>query len=223
MRAIELSFLFAVLCMLYKASFLCFLLLNKSYKVAIKKGKNKEARRMKKEKVVGEKIKSAVEFLGKVKEVETLVKSVDELAKAIGKKIQNDDTLGSLQDKNGSLLAGVHSVVSSIKTKLEALEQTVGVSDELKKKVSTVKTESKSFLDKLKEGNAELGIEGATDENAKKAIDRIGKNDGDKGVVELLRLNKVVDELVISIKAEVDKAVKELTSSVKSEPVQSSN
>ncbi|WP_041177905.1 Vsp/OspC family lipoprotein [Borrelia duttonii] len=178
---------------------------------------------MKKEKVVGEKIKSAVEFLGKVKEVETLVKSVDELAKAIGKKIQNDDTLGSLQDKNGSLLAGVHSVVSSIKTKLEALEQTVGVSDELKKKVSTVKTESKSFLDKLKEGNAELGIEGATDENAKKAIDRIGKNDGDKGVVELLRLNKVVDELVISIKAEVDKAVKELTSSVKSEPVQSSN
>ncbi len=36
--------------MLYKASFICFLLLNKSYKVAIKKGKNKEAKRMKIEK-----------------------------------------------------------------------------------------------------------------------------------------------------------------------------
>ncbi|AHH07081.1 hypothetical protein BCD_1015 (plasmid) [Borrelia crocidurae DOU] len=40
------------MCMLYKASFICFLLLNESYKVAIKKGKNKEARRMKKEKKV---------------------------------------------------------------------------------------------------------------------------------------------------------------------------
>ncbi|AHH06975.1 Variable outer membrane protein (plasmid) [Borrelia crocidurae DOU] len=41
-------------------------------------------------KVIGDKIKSAVEFVEKVKEVETLVKSVDELAKAIKKKIQAD-------------------------------------------------------------------------------------------------------------------------------------
>ncbi|WAZ85695.1 Vsp/OspC family lipoprotein [Borrelia miyamotoi] len=43
---------------------------------------------------VSKKIKDAVSFAEGVKEVHTLVKSVDELAKAIGKKIKSDGGLG---------------------------------------------------------------------------------------------------------------------------------
>ncbi|AHH07779.1 Variable outer membrane protein, partial (plasmid) [Borrelia crocidurae DOU] len=109
-------------------------------------------------KVIGEKIKDAVEFAEKVKEVHTLVKSVDELAKAIGKKIHNDGSLTTESGKNGSLLAGAHSVILAIKTKLEALEQkAIDQFAAMKAQVTTAKTASTDLLNKFKDKNAELG------------------------------------------------------------------
>ncbi|WP_331279440.1 Vsp/OspC family lipoprotein [Borrelia duttonii] len=63
-------------------------------------------------KVVSNKIRYAVEFAESVKEVHTLVKSVDELAKAIGKKV-GAVGLGDIVDHNRSLIAGAYSVIDS--------------------------------------------------------------------------------------------------------------
>ncbi|WP_349643007.1 Vsp/OspC family lipoprotein [Borrelia venezuelensis] len=85
----------------------------------------------------------------------------------------------------------------------------------MKAKITNVKGEGTGLLNKLKGGHAELGIEGATDENAQKAIDRNGKPDGDKGVAELKKLNTAIDELLTSAEAAVTSAIKELTTSAK--------
>ncbi|WP_235048111.1 Vsp/OspC family lipoprotein [Borrelia persica] len=161
--------------------------------------------------VISEKIKSAVAFVESVKEVHVLVKSVDELAKAIGKKIKDDGTLDTLNNKNGSLLAGAFQVILTVETKLKELEKKTGLFDELKAKITNVKGEVTGLVNKLKGGHAELGIEGATDENAKKAIDRVGKADGDKGVAELIKLNTAIDELLKAANKEVESAIIELT------------
>ncbi|WP_349643006.1 Vsp/OspC family lipoprotein [Borrelia venezuelensis] len=68
-------------------------------------------------------ITDSVAFAKDVKEIHTLVKSIDELAKAIGKKIKNDGTLDAMAGKNGSLLAGVFQVILTVETKLEQLEK----------------------------------------------------------------------------------------------------
>ncbi|ETZ17111.1 Variable outer membrane protein [Borrelia duttonii CR2A] len=69
--------------------------------------------------------------MGKVKEVHTLVKSVDELAKAIGKKIENDDDgFDDEADKNGSLIAGVFSIVRAVGDGLSKLD-TSNISEKL--------------------------------------------------------------------------------------------
>ncbi|AFI32066.1 Vsp/OspC family lipoprotein [Borrelia crocidurae] len=65
-------------------------------------------------KVVSKKIRDAVEFIIGIEEVQTLINSVDELAKAIGKKIKNDGTLeaeSANADKNSQLVAGAFSVI----------------------------------------------------------------------------------------------------------------
>ncbi|WP_349643004.1 Vsp/OspC family lipoprotein [Borrelia venezuelensis] len=160
-------------------------------------------------------ITDSVAFAKDVKEIHTLVKSIDELAKAIGKKIKNDGTLDAMAGKNGSLLAGVFQVILTVETKLEQLEKKKELSDDLKAKITNVKGEGTGLLNKLKGGHAELGIEGATDENAQKAIDRNGKPDGDKGVAELKKLNTAIDELLTSAEAAVTSAIKELTTSAK--------
>ncbi|AHH07847.1 Variable outer membrane protein (plasmid) [Borrelia crocidurae DOU] len=148
-------------------------------------------------KVVSKKIKDAVEFAEKVKEIHTLVKSVDELAKAIGKKIKDSAAELAVQaDKNASILAGAFNVVLHVNTKLAQLEKKEGISEELKAKVVSTTTASTAFLNKLKEKNADLGKDGVTDDDAKKAIDRIGTKDGDKGVAELIALNAAIDELL---------------------------
>ncbi|AHH13401.1 Variable outer membrane protein (plasmid) [Borrelia hermsii YBT] len=95
---------------------------------------------------ITENITEAVTFAKSVKEVHTLVKSIDKLAKGIGKKIKNDGTLENETDKNGSLLAGVHSVISAVKTKVEALETTSGISNELKTKITDVKSKAEALL-----------------------------------------------------------------------------
>ncbi|WP_051480283.1 Vsp/OspC family lipoprotein [Borrelia crocidurae] len=160
-------------------------------------------------KVIGEKIKSAVEFAGKVKEVETLVKSVGELAKAIGKKIKNGGGLDDNAGQNGSLLAGVHSLISAINTKLVMLEKTDGISAELKLKITAVKTDNTAFINKLESAHSDLGKTDATDAHAKSAID-ITDNTKDKGATELAKLNVIIDELLKASNKIVSDAVSEL-------------
>ncbi|ANF34550.1 Variable small protein 1 (plasmid) [Borrelia turicatae] len=164
---------------------------------------------------VSKNITNAVDFAKSVKEVHTLVKSIDELAKAIGKKIQNQDTLGTMAGKNGSLLAGVFQVILTVETKLTELEKKKGLSDALKAKITNVKGEGTGLVNKLKGGHAELGIEGATDENAKKAIDRVNEANGDKGAEELGKLNTAIDELLKAAESAVATAITELTTPAK--------
>nr|WP_040131982.1 Vsp/OspC family lipoprotein [Borrelia crocidurae] len=163
-------------------------------------------------KVVGEKIKSAVEFLGKVKEVHVLVKSVDELAKAIGKKIKDSDQeLDALDGKNGSLMAGVFQIILTVKGGLTKLEtDSSSVTENIKTKITDAKTKSVNFLKKLQEKNTYLGKEGVSNADAEKAIDYVKQKDGDKGAKELGELNKAVDELLVSSNKIVSDAIAEL-------------
>ncbi|WP_235048023.1 Vsp/OspC family lipoprotein [Borrelia hispanica] len=168
-------------------------------------------------KVVGEKIKSAVEFAGKVKEVHTLVKSIDDIAKGIKKKIGAN---GLKDDANGAnhhtpLLAGVFSVATTIEKKLGELQVTESLKGFLKgldEKVKDVDTKAKAFTSKLKNQHATLGAAdgAATDVNAKNAID---KNDatGGKGKEELVALNTAIDTLLIDSKAILNVVIAELT------------
>ncbi|WAZ72818.1 Vsp/OspC family lipoprotein (plasmid) [Borrelia miyamotoi] len=52
---------------------------------------------------ISKKIKEAFEFAEGVKDVHTFVKSVDNLAKAIGMKIQNGDILATDNNHNGGV------------------------------------------------------------------------------------------------------------------------
>ncbi|BDU63444.1 outer surface protein C (plasmid) [Candidatus Borrelia fainii] len=154
-------------------------------------------------------IENAVAFAASVKEVRILVKSVDELAKAIGKKIKDADTLDTDNaDHNGSLLAGAFQIISTVKTKLGDLEQTVGLPNELKQKITDSKTKTDTFLGKLKTNHSDLGKEGATDEHAKKAI---GQKDGDKGAKELDELHTAIGVLVEAANDAVTSAITALT------------
>nr|WP_281506165.1 Vsp/OspC family lipoprotein [Borrelia nietonii] len=67
-------------------------------------------------------MKDAVAFAKDVKEVHALVKSIDELAKAIGKKIQqNSDQFCADGAHNGSLITGVFQVILTVEIKLKSL------------------------------------------------------------------------------------------------------
>ncbi|WP_434757276.1 Vsp/OspC family lipoprotein (plasmid) [Borrelia puertoricensis] len=160
-------------------------------------------------------IKDSVAFARSVTEVHSLVKSIDELAKAIGKKIQDQDTLADDANHNGGIIAGSFQIISTVKSKLGILSKTNELSDELRQKVNTAEQSSKKFLDKLKEKKDDLGKDAASDEDAKKAIDRVNKADGDKGVAELIALNTAIDALLTAANAAVESAINELTTSVK--------
>ncbi|QFP42481.1 hypothetical protein F9Y90_05080 (plasmid) [Borrelia miyamotoi] len=165
-------------------------------------------------KTVSKKIKDSVEFAASVKEIEILVKSVDELAKAIGKKIKNNGGLDTEAGQNGSLIAGVHSVVSSVKAKVGALETKSGISNELKTKVTEVKSKAEAFLNKLKDGHAELGKKDASDDDTKKAIKK-DNSDKTKGAEELGKLNTAIDELLKAANGAVTAAIADLTTPAK--------
>ncbi|AHH13078.1 Variable outer membrane protein (plasmid) [Borrelia hermsii YBT] len=172
---------------------------------------------------ISAKIKEASAFAASVKEVHTLVKSIDELAKAIGKKIKNDGTLENEAGKNGSLIAGVHSVISAVKTKVGVLETTSGISNELKTKITEVKNKAEIFLGKLKEKSADLGKNEVGDEDAKKAIDRTSQPNGDKGAKELGDLNTAIDGLVTVANNAANAVITELTTPVKAEKPSQNN
>ncbi|WP_276326103.1 variable large family protein [Borrelia hermsii] len=111
-------------------------------------------------------------FATGVKEIATLVKSIDALAKAIGKKTQQESdqlSTDNAKNHNGLLITGVFQVILTVSTKLEALEREVAkISGDLKAKVTATKTESKTFLEKPKSKSDTLGKEGATDGNCAK-------------------------------------------------------
>ncbi|AHH11336.1 hypothetical protein bcCo53_001542 (plasmid) [Borrelia coriaceae] len=163
---------------------------------------------------VGKKIKEAISFAEGVKEVHALVKSIDELAKGIGKKIQNNDnTLGDDTDKNTSLMAGVYSIGLDIVKKAKALKNLESIKDrDLEQKVDGVISASGEFVGKLRGQYTNLGASsgGTTDANAKNAID---KNDrtGGKGKEELVKLNAAIDELLKVINGLVETSINGLT------------
>nr|ALU64345.1 Vsp4 [Borrelia miyamotoi] len=167
---------------------------------------------------VSKKIKDAVEFAASVKEVETLVKSVDELVKAIGKKIKNDDEgFDTEANKNGSLLAGILQLMFAVGTKLEVLEKTAEISNELNGKVTASKSENTALITRLKGGDDSLGKSYASDTDTKNAIDK-NDNTGGKGRKEIVKLNTAVDALLKSAQDAVLAAVAKLTISTKADP-----
>ncbi|WP_434757293.1 Vsp/OspC family lipoprotein (plasmid) [Borrelia puertoricensis] len=160
-------------------------------------------------------IKDSVAFANDVKDVHSLVKSIDTLAKAIGKKVQNQDTLGTEANHNGSLLAGAFSVATTIEVKVGELKIAESLKG-LNEKVKDVGDKAQAFTAKLKSQHATLGAaNGATtDEHAKEAIDR---NNGSKtkGAEELIALNTAIDALLKAANDAVTAAINELTTPAK--------
>nr|AIK19246.1 OspC [Borreliella afzelii] len=160
---------------------------------------------------ISKKITDSNAFVLAVKEVETLVSSINELAtQAIGKKIDQNG-LAAEADKNGSLLAGAYAISTLIKQKLDGLKGLEG----LNKEIAEAKKCSEEFTNKLKSGHADLGKD-ATDENAKKAILKTHATK-DKGAEELEKLFKSVESLAKAAKESLTNSVKELTNPVVAE------
>ncbi|ACH93801.1 Vsp/OspC family lipoprotein [Borrelia duttonii] len=159
---------------------------------------------------VSKKIRDAVEFAGSVKEVETLVKSIDALAKAIGKKIQAAGATAANANQNDSLVVGAYNIISDAKAKLEVLEAKAGKFSGIKEKVASAKSSSKSLLDKWAESHGDLGKGGAEDSAVKKAMDKSDATGG-KGKKELEDLNKEIVSLIIDVTNVVEDEIKKLT------------
>ncbi|WNZ73037.1 outer surface protein OspC [Borreliella garinii] len=164
--------------------------------------------------VISKKITDSNAVVLAVKEVEALISSIDELAKAIGKKIQQNG-LEADANHNTSLLAGAHEISSLITKKLEELSKNSG---ELKGEVEKAKNRSVAFTSKLKSSNAQLGVAdgNATDDEAKKAILKTN-TPNDKGAKELKELFESVESLAKAAQAALTNSVQELTNPVVAE------
>ncbi|WKC78405.1 Vsp/OspC family lipoprotein (plasmid) [Borreliella turdi] len=163
---------------------------------------------------VSKKITDSGAFVLAVKEVETLISSIDEIAnKAIGKKIVDNNSLGDDAGKNGSLLAGAYAISTLITKKLDNLIKDSG---ELKAEVGKAKECSEKFTKKLKENHTDLGKYDATDDNAKRAILKT-HSDKNKGATELEELFKSVESLSKAAQEVLTNSVGELTNPVVSE------
>nr|pir outer surface protein C precursor - Borrelia sp [Borrelia sp.]BAA08379.1 outer surface protein C [Borreliella garinii] len=163
---------------------------------------------------ISKKITDSNAFVLAVKEVEALISSIDELAKAIGKKIDQQSGLTNEQNYNNSLLAGAYAISSLITQKLSALKD----SGELKTEIEKAKNASAAFTNKLKASHAQLGAAngGATDNDAKEAILKSNPTK-DKGVTELEELFKSVEGLAKAAKEASANSVKALTSPIVAE------
>ncbi|QFI15053.1 Vsp/OspC family lipoprotein (plasmid) [Borrelia sp. CA_690] len=142
-----------------------------------------------------------------VQEVEALLSSIDELAKAIGKKLDQNG-LDTEDDHNGSLLAGAYTISALITQKLNGLKN-----EELKEKIAKAKDCSEQFTNKLKGSHAQLGMENASNDDAKKAIVKTN-TPNDKGAKELKELSESVGTLAKAAHETLTNAIKELTSPV---------
>ncbi|UPA19292.1 Vsp/OspC family lipoprotein [Borrelia puertoricensis] len=160
-------------------------------------------------------ITDTVAFAKGVKDVHSLVKSIDELAKAIGKKVEAaGGATGTVSNKNASLVAGAYNVIVAVETKLGELEKKVGLSSDLKGKVTAATAAGTKFLTALKGATNEIGQDETIDENAKKAIKK-DNDDKTKGAEELLALNTAIDALLTAADAVVTSAINELTTPAK--------
>ncbi|WP_434757303.1 Vsp/OspC family lipoprotein (plasmid) [Borrelia puertoricensis] len=159
---------------------------------------------------ISEKITKAVAFHNGVKEVHTLVKSIDELAKAIGKKIKNDG-IDANAGKNSSLVVGAYNVILDAENKLKELKKVADRFVGMKEKIEDVKNKSTTFLSKLKNQHANIGIADVTDANAEEAIDYQKKPNGTNGAKELGDLNKTIEELLKDANKVVEDTIKGLT------------
>ncbi|WP_151073920.1 Vsp/OspC family lipoprotein [Borreliella turdi] len=163
---------------------------------------------------VSKKITDSSAFVLAVKEVEALLSSIDEIAKeAIGKKIDNNNTLGVLSNENGSLLAGAYAISTLITKKLDSLIKDSG---ELKAEVEKAKECSEKFTKKLKENHAAFSKHDVTDDDAKKAILKTDSTK-DKGAAQLEELFKSVESLSKAAQEALTNSVGELTSPVVAE------
>ncbi|WP_210372642.1 Vsp/OspC family lipoprotein, partial [Borreliella garinii] len=164
---------------------------------------------------ISKKITDSNAFVLAVKEVEALISSVDELAKAIGKKIDNNTGLSANQNPNTSLLAGAYTISTLITEKLSKLKNLEG----LKAEIAEAKKCSEDFTKKLKDNHADLGVAGngaSTDENAQKAILKTNAI-VDKGAKELKELFESVEKLSKAAQEALANSVQELTSPVVAE------
>lgn len=164
--------------------------------------------------VISKKITDSNAFVLAVKEVEALLSSIDELAKAIGQKIDANGIVADTVNHNTSLLAGAYSVSNLITQKLSALKD----SGELKAEIEEAKNRSVAFTNKLKSSNGDLGVAdgNATNDHAKAAILK-GNAPKDKGVDELEKLSEAVKSLLKAAQTAVANSVQELTSPVVAE------
>ncbi|ASJ27795.1 Vsp/OspC family lipoprotein [Borrelia turicatae] len=169
-------------------------------------------------------ITDSVAFATSVKEVHTLVMSIDELAKAIGKKIKNDGSLeaeSTNADKNSQLVAGAFSVILEMSKLVKALKEKTGYGS-VKKQVDDIETKILALVEKIKK-DGDLCKDGVSENHAKESIDKTNKPDGTKGAKELGELNIAIDELLKAAEAAVESAIKELITPAKSGSAQPSN
>ncbi|WP_330730623.1 Vsp/OspC family lipoprotein [Borrelia turicatae] len=153
-------------------------------------------------------ITEAVALAKSVKEIETLVKFIDELAKAIGKKIQAGGLQDDTDNLNGTLLAGAYQIMADADSKLTALKDKSEKFAGMKDKVISAKQKSTAFLSKLKSENATLGaaLAAVSSANAKEAIDR---NNGTKiKGAAISAVTKALGTLTIAIRNTIDVGLK---------------
>nr|BAA08458.1 outer surface protein C [Borreliella garinii] len=162
---------------------------------------------------ISKKITDSNAFVLAVKEVEALISSIDELAKAIGQRIQQNGLVADA-GHNSALLAGAHEISILITQKLDGLKGLEG----LKAEIAEAKKYSEAFTKKLKDNHAQLGIQnGASlDDEAKKAILKTNV-DKTKGAEELEKLFKSVESLSKAAQEALTNSVKELTNPVVAE------
>ncbi|WKC84860.1 Vsp/OspC family lipoprotein [Borreliella lusitaniae] len=160
---------------------------------------------------ISKKITDSNAFALAVKEVETLLLSIDELAtKAKGKKIDHNG-LGDMPNHIGSLLAGAYAIAALITEKLSGLK-----SEKLKRKIDEAKKCSEDFTAKLRE-NEQQFVDGADDLHVEHAILRTKNPGHNKGALELKKLFESVESLAKEAKKTVTNSIQELTSPVVAE------
>ncbi|WNY67244.1 Vsp/OspC family lipoprotein [Borreliella lusitaniae] len=157
---------------------------------------------------ISKKITDSNAFALAVKEVETLILSIDELAtKARGKKIDQNG-LSNMPNHITSLLAGAYAIAVLITEKLSVLK-----SKELQEKIDEAKRFSEDFTAKLRENHIHF-VDGADDEHTKNAILRTENPGDNKGALELKKLFESVESLAKEANKTVTNSIQELTSSV---------
>ncbi|WKC74739.1 Vsp/OspC family lipoprotein (plasmid) [Borreliella yangtzensis] len=159
---------------------------------------------------ISKKIEDSNAIVLAVKEVETLLSSINEIAtKAIGKKIDQNGIGVALANDNGSLLTGAYAISSLITQKLDGLKN----STKFKTEIAEAKKRSEAFTNKLKGSHNDLGKHDVTDDNAKAAILKT-HGTTDKGAKELGELFESVEILLKASKEALANSVKELTNPV---------